>query len=136
MIQEKVTTDTEQIRQLLLLWMNATRLGKRDEVLHGHHPEALIFDVLPPLLYRGTEAYRAGWDSWQPETEGDDVFEFTELDIVADQAVAYATGLIKCGGTLANGKPFQDLVRATFCLRKSSSAWAVTHQHISKPAGS
>jgi transposase-like protein len=27
----------------------------------------------------------------------------------------------------------RDLVRAAFCLRKSSWAWKVAHQHISKP---
>ena len=47
--------------------------------------------------------------------------------------VAYATGLILCGGTLPDGQTFEDLVRATFCLQQAGGVWRVTHQHISKP---
>ena len=89
-----------------------------------------------PLQYDGADAYRASWDSWQPETEGDNVFEFTELNVVAGNDVAFATGLIRCGGTLTDGRSFEDLVRATFFLQKLSDKWAVMHQHISKPVAS
>jgi ketosteroid isomerase-like protein len=34
---------------------------------------------------------------------------------------------------LPDGKSFEDLVRATFCLRKDQGLWMVAHQHISKP---
>ena len=40
---------------------------------------------------------------------------------------------IRCGGTLPDGRTFQDLVRATFCLRKVNDSWVVEHQHVSKP---
>ncbi|MCD2516894.1 nuclear transport factor 2 family protein [Massilia sp. G4R7] len=135
MNQERMNPDAEQVCQLLLAWANATRTGARDAILQGHDPDALIYDVLPPLLYHGTDAYRAGWGDWQPQTQGDDVFEFTALNVVAGADVAFACGLIKCGGILVDGRTFDDLVRATFCLQKRADAWLVTHQHISKPAG-
>jgi len=135
MNQEQNNPDTERVRQLLLAWASATRTGARDAILQGHDPDALIYDVLPPLLYHGTEAYRAGWGDWQPETQGEATFEFTEMKVVAGSDVAFASGLIKCGGALQDGRTFEDLVRATFCLQKPASEWLVTHQHISKPAG-
>ena len=49
------------------------------------------------------------------------------------QDVAFAHGFIKCGGTLTDGRTFEDLVRATFCLRKASGSWKVAHEHMSKP---
>lgn len=135
MKQEQSIADAEHVRQLLLAWATATRTGAHDAVLQGHAPDVLVYDVLPPLLYRGADAYRASWSSWQPQTQGDDTFEFTELEVVAGSGVAFASGLIKCGGTLQGGRTFEDLVRATFCLQKSSDEWLVTHQHISRPTG-
>ena len=135
MSQDHGFSDTERVRQLLLAWATATGTGAHDAILQGHAPDALIYDVLPPLLYQGTEAYRAGWGEWQPETQGEATFEFTELKVVAGSDVAFASGLIKCGGTLQDGRTFEDLVRATFCLQKRASEWLVTHQHISKPVG-
>lgn len=135
MEQERNIADTESVRQLLLDWATATRSGARDAILQGHDPDVLIYDVLPPLLYQGADAYRASWSGWQPQTQGDDTFEFTGLDVVAGSDVAFASGLIKCGGTLQDGRTFADLVRATFCLQKRSGEWLVTHQHISRPTG-
>ena len=127
--------DADQVRELLVSWARTTRMNDRNEILRGHHPDVLIFDVLPPMSYDGADAYRASWDDWQPETQGDNIFEFTELHVVAGVDVAFANGFIKCGGTLQDGRTFEDLVRATFCLQKLSGSWLVTHQHISKPLG-
>lgn len=131
----QLRANREQVRNLLLSWATATRTDERSRILQSHHPEALIFDVLQPIQYKGTEAYRASWDSWQPETQGDNVFEFADLNVVAGDGVAFASGLIRCGGTLKDGRSFEDLVRATFCLQKLSDKWTVIHQHISKPMG-
>lgn len=87
------------------------------------------------MLYKGTDAYRASWDDWQPQTEGDNIFELTDLHVTAGAEVGFASALIRCGGTLKDGRKFEDLVRATFCLQKLSNSWMVTHQHISKPVG-
>lgn len=127
-------TDEAVIRELLERWAENTRRGNRDEILSGHASDVLIFDVLPPMKYEGAEAYRASWDEWQPETEGPGRFDLHELEITAGEEVAFAHALIHCGGTLPDGKTFEDRVRATFCLRRSGDRWKVTHQHISKPA--
>ena len=126
-------TDQELVRELLLQWASATRKGLRNEVLSNHAEDALIFDVLPPMKYEGVEAYRRSWDDWQPDTRGEAAFELEDLAIVAGAEVAFAHGFIRCGGTLPSGKAFEDLVRATFCLRKTNGTWKVLHQHISKP---
>lgn len=122
-----------RIRELLERWAENTRLGNRDEILSSHASDVLIFDVLAPMKYEGAEAYRASWDEWQPETEGPGGFDLRELKITAGQDVAFAHGLILCGGTLADGTTFEDRVRATFCLRRRGDTWKITHQHISSP---
>ena len=126
-------SNEDQIRQVLEQWADATRKGRRSEVLAGHLPEVLIYDVLPPMKHEGAEAYRRSWDEWQPDTQGEGQFELQDVGVTAGTDVAFAHCFIKCGGALPDGRTFEDLVRATFCLRKSSGSWKVAHQHISKP---
>lgn len=123
------------IRELLAQWAAATREDRKDDVLAGHAADVLIYDVLAPLRYEGAEAYRKSWEEWQPETQGDGLFELEDLAITAGADVAFASALIRCGGTAANGRTFEDLVRATFCFTKREGAWRVAHQHVSKPIG-
>jgi ketosteroid isomerase-like protein len=126
-------TNSGQVRLLLEQWAQATRENLQDDILRNHAPEAVIYDVLPPMKYDGTEAYRRSWGDWQPDTQGEGSFDLLDLSIVAGTDVAFAHCFIRCGGTLPNGKTFEDLVRATFCLRKTGGAWRIEHQHISKP---
>jgi ketosteroid isomerase-like protein len=125
--------DETQIRDLLRQWASATQKAQRDDVLANHLPDVLIYDVLAPMKYEGAAAYRKSWDEWQPDTEGEGQFELQDLSVTSGADVAFAHGFIKCGGVLPGGKSFEDLVRATFCLRKVSGSWKVAHQHISKP---
>jgi ketosteroid isomerase-like protein len=127
--------DETQIRALLHAWAEATRTGRQHEVLARHAADVVIYDVLPPLQYESADAYRRSWDEWQPETAGPGRFELHGLRVTAGADVAYAHGLIHCGGTLPDGRTFEDWVRATFCLRRISGGWVVAHQHISMPRG-
>ena len=126
-------TDEAQVRDLLQQWASATRKGQREHVLANHLPGVLIYDVLAPMKYEGAAAYRQSWDEWQPETQGEGQFDLQDLSVTAGGDVAFAHGFIRCGGVLPDGKTFEDMVRATFCLRKVSGSWKVAHQHISKP---
>jgi ketosteroid isomerase-like protein len=123
----------QEIEHLLHAWAERTRTGQTDAILRDHHPDAVIFDVLAPLQYKGRAAYRQSWGDWQPETQGENIFALEELAVTAGDALAFAHGLLRCGGTTADGKTFQDLVRATFCLRRGPQGWQITHQHISAP---
>lgn len=126
----------QDIRAVLELWAENTRKGQLDEVLSRHAPEAIIYDVLPLMLYEGTAAYRASWGDWQPELESEGEFNLEDLQISAGDEIGYAFGMIRCGGTYPDGRKLSDLVRATFCLEKIRGQWTITHQHISKPFSS
>ena len=131
--QPAIAPDESEIRRILELWARSTRTGAQDLVLKDFHPDALIYDVLAPMKYEGTEAYRQSWDEWQPETEGEGVFDLESLAITAGTEVAFATAFIRCGGTMADGRTFEDLVRATFGLLKEVDDWKIVHSHVSRP---
>jgi ketosteroid isomerase-like protein len=122
-----------QVRSVLETWAKATRQNRKDEVLKNHVPDLVIFDVLAPMKYESAAAYRASWGNWQPEVQGEGKFDLENLKIVAGTDIAFAHSFIRCGGTMPDGRAFEDLVRATFCLRNINGAWKVIHQHISKP---
>jgi ketosteroid isomerase-like protein len=128
-------TAEEQVSLVLSAWAAATQTGAHDEVLRNHEPDVVVFDVLPPMQYVGADAYRASWDDWQPDTEGDFSFELHDLKVAAGDDVAFAYGFIRCAGRTVEGRQFEDRVRATFCLRKHVDGWRVAHQHISMPQG-
>ncbi|MDA0835450.1 MAG: nuclear transport factor 2 family protein [Planctomycetota bacterium] len=128
-----ISVDEIAIHKLLTEWTDATREGRQEDILSNHAPELLVFDVLPPLKYDSAESYRASWDDWQPDTQGEMTFHLEDLEITAGDTVGYAHGVLHCGGSLPDGKTFSDTVRATFCLRKVNGKWTVFHQHISKP---
>ena len=123
----------DEIGSLLRLWAKCTREGLQDQILENHSEQAIIFDVLAPLQYKGTKAYRDSWDAWQPDTVGENVFQIEDLQITAMQDIGFAHGLIRCGGTTPDGKKFEDIVRATFCLCRLPVGWRIMHQHISMP---
>jgi ketosteroid isomerase-like protein len=126
------TADAE-VRTVLEEWAAATRLNRKEDILKHHSMNLVIFDVLPPMMYESAESYRCSWGEWQPDTQGEAVFNLENLTITAGSDVAFAHSFIRCGGTLPDGRSFQDLVRATFCLRKVDASWVVEHQHVSKP---
>lgn len=126
-------TTTETIRALIERWADDTRNDRKESILANHATDCLIYDVLPPALYRGTAAYRAGWGEWQPENTGEATFDLHDLEITAGHDVAFAHARIHCGGTTTGGKTYEDWVRATFCLRQSDGLWKIAHQHISMP---
>jgi ketosteroid isomerase-like protein len=133
MTEPTTASDEAQVSLVLQQWATATRKGQRNDVLENHLPDVLIYDVLAPMKYEGAAAYRKSWDEWQPDTQGEGQFDLQDLSVTIGGDVAFAHCFIKCGGVLPDGKAFEDLVRATFCLRKASGAWKVAHQHISKP---
>jgi ketosteroid isomerase-like protein len=126
-------TDEQQIRQVIGKWMDATRMGRKDDVLSNHAADAVIFDPLPPLRYESAAAYRKSFDLWWPETTGEGLFELHDLKVTAGDDVAFAHALLRCGGTRPDGETFEDTVRVTICLRKTDGKWLITHQHTSVP---
>ena len=126
-------TAESEVRAVLNGWAAATRQSRKDDILKNHAANLVVFDVLPPMKYESAESYKRSWDEWQPETQGEAVFNLEDLTITAGNDIAFARSFIRCGGTLQDGRTFQDLVRATFCLKKVNGSWVVQHQHLSKP---
>ena len=104
------------------------------EFLANHSPEILMFDVPPPAQSKGMEAYKKTWDVFFAWFQDSGVFDISELKITAGDDVAFATALMRCAGTEANGDKIELDFRLTICFRKIDERWTVMHEHHSVPA--
>lgn len=112
-----------EIRAVLEAWAAATRQNQEEHILRNHAEDLVIFDVLPPMKYESAESYRRSWEEWQPNTQGEAVFNLENLTITSGNEVAFAHSFIRCGGTLADGGTFEDLSACNILLEEGE--WVV-----------
>lgn len=128
------SNDEKDIQGLVERWAKAVRDQDRAGIRAVHDSEILMFDVPPPLLSRGLDAYMATWERFLSWSEKPVAFDFHDLNITAGKDVAFATAIGRCAGIDANGKREELEFRLTTCLRKIDGRWRVTHEHHSLPS--
>jgi uncharacterized protein (TIGR02246 family) len=129
-----MSTNEEQIRELIEGWAEAVHAGEMTRVLADHAEDIVMFDVPPPYDgVRGIDAYRESWPGffeWQAQGA---VFEIDTLEITAGDEVAFVVALLRCGTKQQlDDRPGYRL-RLTIGLRKENGRWVVAHEHHSFP---
>jgi ketosteroid isomerase-like protein len=61
------------------------REENREAIRGDHDPEILMFDVPPPFLSRGLEAYMATWEMFFSSSEKPLAFDFHDVQITCGQ---------------------------------------------------
>jgi uncharacterized protein (TIGR02246 family) len=126
--------DENEIRDLFDRWIRAVRAENFEGIRADHDPEILMFDVPPPFLSKGLDAYMATWKLFISMSKKPVVFDFRDVQIVSGKEVAFVTAIGSCSSVDAKG-PQEDLeFRLTMGLRKVNGAWRVVHEHHSVPA--
>ena len=64
------TMDEAQIRQRIESWTKAVRAKELDGLMSHYAQGVLVFDLAPPLQYKGVAAYRKNWADWFPSFQG------------------------------------------------------------------
>jgi uncharacterized protein (TIGR02246 family) len=126
-------TDQAQIRQLMDRWAEALRAKDVDGVMSHYAPDILVFDLAPPLQYRGARAHRKNWEAWFPTFRGPVGYEIHDLSIATSDDVAFCHSFNRITGTRTDNERTDVWVRATFCCRKIDSKWKIVHEHQSVP---
>jgi uncharacterized protein (TIGR02246 family) len=133
-LQEPSSQDETDIRALIDRWARAVREENRAGIRADHDSEMLMFDVPPPFLSRGLDAYMATWETFFSCAEKPVAFDFHDVKITAGNDVAFATATGRCVDTDSKGKREQLEFRLTMGLRKMDGRWRVVHEHHSLPA--
>jgi uncharacterized protein (TIGR02246 family) len=122
-----------QIRSLIEAWTEALRAKDVAGRTAHYADDVLIFDVINPVQHAGLDALKQRLAQWFSTFDGPIDCEVRDLQITADQHIAFCHSLQRFHGSLANGGMLDMLVRYTTCLRKAGDRWAVTHEHASTP---
>jgi uncharacterized protein (TIGR02246 family) len=126
--------DESAIRALIERWAEAVRNQDRAAIRAHHDPDMLMFDVPPPFLSRGLDAYMASWELFFSCAEKPVAFDFHDIEITAGADVAFATAIGNCINTDTKGHREPLQFRLTMGLRKIDGGWRIMHEHHSLPA--
>jgi uncharacterized protein (TIGR02246 family) len=125
-----LTTDKAEIEVLFQELARAHADHDADTIVEAYAPDAVIYDLAPPLGRRGMNrdrvaAWLAGWD-------GPIQIDVRDVNLTVDCDLAFASALNRMRGR--QGGEDQDLwYRTTMCLRKTNGRWRIVHEHSSVP---
>jgi ketosteroid isomerase-like protein len=121
------------LRSLIDEWNEALRAKDVTGRTAHYADDVLVFDVITPIQQRGLDALKQRLAQWFATFDGPIDSDVHDLQIAADDQVAFCHSLQRFRGSLKNGGTLDMLVRYTTCLRKIGDGWAVTHEHASTP---
>lgn len=125
----------QQIQQLFDHWKTAFEAKDVNGVMAMYAPGKTLtaFDVVPPLQFKGADAYRKDYGDFFAQFKGPIHVDVPDMQIVAGDNVAIVYGLERLTGTMTNGTPVDMWLRYTEGLKRIDGQWRVVHEHISVP---
>jgi uncharacterized protein (TIGR02246 family) len=133
-LQTTASNDVAEIHALIERWSKAVREENRAAIRADHDPGILMFDVPPPFLSRGLDAYMETWETFFSSAEKPVAFAFHDVAVTCGQDVAFVTAVGRCVTTDRNSEREPLEFRLTMGLRKIDGKWRVMHEHHSVPA--
>jgi uncharacterized protein (TIGR02246 family) len=124
------TTERAEVEEIFQRLVKAHADHDADAIADAYAPDAVIFDLAPPLVRRGMNresvaAWLAGWD-------GPIQIDARDVDLTVDGDLAFVSALNRMRGR--QGGEDQDMwYRTTMCLRRMSGRWRIVHDHASVP---
>ena len=127
--------DKAQIEALENQFQAAVNAEDLDAIMKVYQPgqDLLVFDVIPPRQYVGSDAYRKDWQGFLSGFKGPIKFTISDLSIDSDGTMGYSHSIQHITGKDAKGSPIDLTVRLTDVYRKIDGAWKVVHEHVSVP---
>ena len=124
------TADKAEIDALFRQLARAHADHDADAIVDAYAPDAVIYDLAPPLARRGMKPDSVA--AWLGSWEGPIQIDAQDVNLVVDGGLAFASALTRMRGR--QGGEDQDLwYRTTMCLRKTSGRWRIVCDHSSVP---
>jgi ketosteroid isomerase-like protein len=132
-VEENKNNNEAEIKRVLDGGVEALRARDIDGVMSIYAPELVSFDIVPPLRYMGTEAYRKRWEEMLSSFQGPIGYTIHDLNITTGDDVAFCHSLNRLSGTMTTGRKTDLWVRCTMCFRKINGKWLIVHTQVSVP---
>lgn len=122
------TSHVARVRDLIRAWERAIPTGDMAGILDCHPDDVLMFDVPEPIQSLGLSPYRQTWELFfRYYPPGPTAFVIDDVRIAAGDDVAFASGLLRIGGSVA------PVCRLTLGLQRRHGRWSIVHEHHSAP---
>jgi len=122
-----------EVQALIDKWLAAVRSRDVAGIMACYAPDVVAYDAIAQLQFKGVSAYGKHWQACLELCAGPMVFEMRELNIEADDDVAFAHWLNRCGGTNEQGEEKSSWMRVTAGYRRIKGTWRIVHEHFSAP---
>jgi uncharacterized protein (TIGR02246 family) len=130
---KKIEKSKAEVRQLVENWAEAVRKRDLQNILVNHSDDIVMFDVPKPFQSIGMDAYRKTWNTFFQYTKAG-VFDIQEMDVVADNNVAFCFATMKCEDRHGRNNYVELDFRLTIGLKKINGQWTIVHEHHSIPS--
>jgi ketosteroid isomerase-like protein len=135
--QKDTSADAQQqIDAMLGKWEKAFEAKDVNGVMamYATGQAVTAYDIVPPLEYKGADAYRKDYSDFFAQIDGPLHVDFRDghVEVGSDLAVAY--GLERISGKLKGGAPLDVWVRYDSDYKKIDGRWRDIHDHVSVPA--
>lgn len=126
----------KEIRQVMAAWQKAFQAKDLNGVMATYATGNALtaFDFVPPLEYKGADAYRKDYAGVFSNFDGPLHVEFRDNHIEAGGDLGLAYGLEHITGKMKSGTPVNIWLRYTAGFKKIDGQWRDIHDHISVPA--
>jgi uncharacterized protein (TIGR02246 family) len=132
---ESDTKAEKEIKALGRQWVEAFRNKDADALIKLYVPgdSLVVFDVIPPRQYVGSEAYRKDFKEFFATFNGPIKLEVSDFQVKARGGMGWARNIQHVTGRDVNGKKIDLTVRVTDVYEKIDGRWLVVHEHVSVP---
>lgn len=133
---DPAVTAEHDVQQLLDQWKNAFEAKDVNGVMAMYAPGASLtaYDVVPPLQFKGADAYRKDYSEFFAQFDGPLHLEFRDTHFEASSALAVTYGIEHITGTLKGGQRVDMWIRYTSVFKHIKGHWFDIHDHVSVPA--
>ena len=112
----------------------AVRAKDAVRVLSCYAPDAVRFDLAPPLVASGSAAdARTGLEAWFDTWDGPIRYVLRDFAVRVAGDLALAHGLVRIGGHKIGAGSIDVWARQTIGLVEHDGAWRIVHEHTSTP---
>jgi uncharacterized protein (TIGR02246 family) len=130
MTMQKPTDAHSEIEAVFAQLRKAHKNKDADAIANAYAPDAVIYDLAPPLGRRGVK--RDEIAEWLATWDGPVEIDARDVDLTVEGDLAFLTAFNRMRGR--QGDEEQDLwFRATTCLRRTDGRWRIVHDHTSVP---
>lgn len=124
----------KEVLSLIRAQEDATAKGDARATIDAMDEDVVVFDLPPPLAYRGKQARDIdGINAWFETWRNGVTVYMADPQLMIDGDLAVAFGLSRMNGMKTDGTKVDSWSRRTIVLRRISGSWKIVHEHASFP---